>query len=111
MPYTYLRPNASVLFKALLLVPGSKCINDTLRVQVPNNHILTPNLCYNYYYPNPKYLIIGYMDPLGYLFRSLKSIKKPRSLGYCCLEHRALGMFFCKLWPCGVLPDMASKLV
>ena len=36
-----------------------------LRVQVPNNHILTQNLYYNYYYPNPKYLIIGYMDPLG----------------------------------------------
>ena len=37
----------------------------TPRVQVPNNHILTQNLYYNYYYPNPKYLIIGYMDPLG----------------------------------------------
>ena len=37
----------------------------TLRVQVPNNHILTQNLYYNYYYPNPKYLIIGYMDFLG----------------------------------------------
>ena len=37
----------------------------TLRVQVPNNHILTQNLYYNYYYPNPKYLIIGYMDTLG----------------------------------------------
>ena len=36
-----------------------------LRVQVPNNHILTQNLYYHYYYPNPKYLIIGYMDPLG----------------------------------------------
>ena len=39
--------------------------NYTLRVQVPNNHILTQNLYYNYYYPKPKYLIIGYMDPLG----------------------------------------------
>ena len=37
----------------------------TLRVQVPNNHVLTQNLYYNSYYPNPKYLIIGYMDPLG----------------------------------------------
>ena len=37
----------------------------TLRVQVPNNHILTQNMYYNYYYPNPKYQIIGYMDPLG----------------------------------------------
>ena len=24
-----------------------------------------PNLYYNYYYPNPKYLIIGHLDPLG----------------------------------------------
>ena len=38
-----------------------------LRVQVPNNPILPQNLYYNYYYPNPKYLIIGYMDPLGWL--------------------------------------------
>ena len=37
----------------------------TLRVQVPNNHILTQNLYYNCYYPNPKHLIIWYMDPLG----------------------------------------------
>ena len=37
----------------------------TLRVQVPNNHILTQNLYYNYNYPKPKYLIIGYLDPLG----------------------------------------------
>ena len=37
----------------------------TLRVQVPNNSILTQNLYYNYYYPKPKYLIIGYLDPLG----------------------------------------------
>ena len=35
----------------------------SLRVQVPNNHILTQNLYYNYYYPKPKYLIIGYLDP------------------------------------------------
>ena len=39
-----------------------------LRVQVPNNHILTQNLYYQYYYPNPKYLTIGYMDPLGLVF-------------------------------------------
>ena len=36
-----------------------------LRVQVPNNHILTQNYYYNFYYPKPKDLIIGYMDPLG----------------------------------------------
>ena len=34
----------------------------SLRVQVPNNHILSQNLSYSYYYPKPKYLIIGYMD-------------------------------------------------
>ena len=39
----------------------------TLRVQVPNNHILTQNLCHNFYYQKPKYLIIWYMDPLGYV--------------------------------------------
>ena len=38
----------------------------TLRVQVPNNHILPQNLYHNPYHPNPKYLIIGYMDPVGY---------------------------------------------
>ena len=38
----------------------------TLRIQVPNNHILAQNLYYKYYYPKPKYLIIGYMDPLGF---------------------------------------------
>ena len=37
----------------------------TLRVQVPNNHILPQNLYYNYYYPRTRYLIVGYMDPLG----------------------------------------------
>ena len=37
----------------------------TLRLQVANNHILTQNLYYNYYDPKPKYLIIGYLDPLG----------------------------------------------
>ena len=37
----------------------------TLRVQVHNIHILPPNLHYNSYYPELKYLIIGYLDPLG----------------------------------------------
>ena len=39
----------------------------TLRVQVPNSYILAQNLYHNYYYLKPKYLTIGYMDPLGYL--------------------------------------------
>ena len=35
-------------------------------VQVPNTHILTQNLYdYNYYYPKPKHLLIGYLDPPG----------------------------------------------
>ena len=42
-----------------------------LRVQVPNNHVLTQNLYYNYYYPQPQYLIIGYFDPLGSAFRGI----------------------------------------
>ena len=50
----------------------------SLRVQVPNNHIRTPNLYCNYYYPNPKYLIIGYMDHLG-LFMEKTFPKWPSS--------------------------------
>ena len=30
----------------------------------PNSHILPHNMYYNYYYPKPKYLTIGYLDPL-----------------------------------------------
>ena len=37
----------------------------TLRVQVPDYHILTRNLYYNYYYPHPIYLHIRYLDSLG----------------------------------------------
>ena len=37
----------------------------SLRVQISNNHMLTPNLYHNHYYPKPQYLIIGYLDPLG----------------------------------------------
>ena len=51
--------------------PHNHLLKISLRVQVPNNHILTPNLYYNYYYPNPKYLIIGYMDPLGFTAETL----------------------------------------
>ena len=52
-----LKPNSSV---CLLLVSRL-----TLRVQVPNNHMPTQNLHYNYNYPKLKYLTIGYLDPLG----------------------------------------------
>ena len=44
-----------------------------LSVQVPNNQILTRKLYCNYYYPNPKDLIIGYMDPLGHICSSCHS--------------------------------------
>ena len=43
----------------------------SLRVQVPNNHILTENLYYTYYYPNSKYLVIGHMDPFGFTFEEI----------------------------------------
>ena len=48
---------------------------ETLRVQVPNNHILAQNLYYSYYYPKPKYQIIGYLDPLGYALESEQSLR------------------------------------
>ena len=51
------------MLKRLLTFLGTK--PNTLRVQVPHNHILIPNLYYNYYYPKPKYLTIEYMDPSG----------------------------------------------
>ena len=57
-----------------------KTLNLTLRVQVPHNHnILTQNLYQNYYDPNPKYPIVGYMDPLGYILRAMS---EPRVGGY-----------------------------
>ena len=34
----------------------------TLRVQVPNNHILTQSQYYNYFSPKPKYLIFRYIN-------------------------------------------------
>ena len=48
-------------------------------MQVPNNHTHTQNLYFDSYYPNPKYLIIGYMDPLGscthtYMMRATASM-------------------------------------
>ena len=46
----------------------------SLRVQVPSNHILTQDLYYSSYYPKPKYLIIGYMDPLNREYRYIPRI-------------------------------------
>ena len=60
-----------------------------LRVRVPNNHILTQNLYYNYYYPKPKYLIIGYLDPLGTLNLNGKSrLRSPRAPGSLAFRNR-----------------------
>ena len=42
-----------------------KYISLYIYIQVPNIHILTRNLRFNYHYPKTKYLIIGYLDPLG----------------------------------------------
>ena len=36
-----------------------------------NNHILTQNMYDNSYYTKPKYLIIGYLDPLGCYYSQL----------------------------------------
>ena len=45
----------------------------TLRVTVPSKYILTQNLYYHFYYPQPKYQIIRYTDPLGHttLYRAM----------------------------------------
>ena len=72
IPYTYMDPLGKTMqmAPATLIVPKGSAQASPLsqRVQVPNNHILTPNLYYNYYHPNPKYLIIGYMDPQGFKY-------------------------------------------
>ena len=60
--------------KALTLGAGA-----ALEVQVPNHHILTPNLHYNYYYPKSKYLIIGYLEvtaPQSWKLKPLGPTKK-----------------------------------
>ena len=72
---------AAEVLKTLLVIHSSP------RVQVPNNHALTQNLYYyNYYYPDPRYLIIGYMDPLG-MFLS-KSVVGKR----LCVAERGMAI-------------------
>ena len=58
-----LRPEGDIEHMEILRLLQARLLFGPLRVQVPNNQILTQNLYYNYYYPRPKYLIIGYMDP------------------------------------------------
>ena len=61
--------------RGLQVWPSSGQHFKTLRVQVPNTHIPTQKLYYNYYSPNPKYLVIGYMDPLGDVLSVLKQLR------------------------------------
>ena len=63
----------------------------TPRVQVPNNHILAQNLYYNYYYPKPKYLIIGYMDPLGKGSSGFQGLGQPLGLPFRLRIEQAKG--------------------
>ena len=53
---------ASAILQVLSLVAANA---KPLRVQLPNNHRLAQNLSHIYYYQKPKYLFIGYLDPLG----------------------------------------------
>ena len=65
--------------KCWVLHPRMRCNSffyTAQRVQVPNNHILTQNLYQSHYYPNPKYLIIEYMDPLGCSTRKFPKLRE-----------------------------------
>ena len=71
---------------------------------------LPQNLYYDYYYSKPKYLIIGYLDPLG---KWTLNPKPPRLASPCCtilgsarfgvqaIGSRALGFRFWVLGFCG----------
>ena len=53
-----------------------------LRVQVLNIHILAQTLYYTYYCPKPKYLFVGYLDPLGLdggTRRGIGNVKRDRA--------------------------------
>ena len=65
------------------------CIS--LRVQVPNNHILTQNMYHNYYYTKPKYPIIRYLDPLGMLFTVVTEGRIPIIVSQSSYELYGLG--------------------
>ena len=49
----------------------------TLSVQVTNNHMFTQNLYYSFCFTKPRYLVIGYLDPLGDSFR-VRLLKPPQ---------------------------------
>ena len=74
--------------------------SQTLRVQVPNIHTFTQNQYYNYYCLIPKYLLIGYMDPLEKLPVSVRAL----SCGVL-----ALWALYGRTWPCGfILPGLGN---
>ena len=52
-----------ILIVMMVFVVNSSNRTNFSRVQVPNNHVLTQNVYYDYYYPKPRYLIIEYLDP------------------------------------------------
>ena len=79
--------------------------NDAFRVQVPNNHILTQNLYYNSYCPKPKYQIIGYLDPLGWVWLAWRVDRKSEKH----MPGRSRTASF-KLWNCPVR-SLAKKHV
>ena len=55
----------------------------SLRVQVPNSHILTQTLYYNYSYPNPKYLTNYWVHgPYGLAVGGDMSKVRIRGLGF-----------------------------
>ena len=69
--YPYINPYNPCSFHFLFHSPY---INYPIFFRVPSNHILTQNLYYDYYYPKARYLIIGYMDPLGHFSGSPRVI-------------------------------------
>ena len=59
----YLEGHGDLITRILIRIARVLMWGIGLRVQVSKNHTLAQNLYYNYNYQNPKYPIIGYMDP------------------------------------------------
>ena len=49
--------------------------------------MLAQNLYYNYYYPKPKYLIIGYKDPLGQCSAVIQDISQEYVISVSVEQH------------------------
>ena len=82
----------------LLLLPLLPLLS--LRVQVPKNQILNQNQNHNYYYPKHKYLIIGYLDPLGSPCHSCFVVIKIKASGFGVYSN-VLGYYFIYCWGLG----------